>query len=426
MPKFTQNLLILTGIALVLLAIYFSQNPRYKSIEQQQTGNKSTASSNHPSSASARPARSRSVGASKLPPSTHEYTELKNFIIPELKLDQTSLKQALYQLRDHYYNACQLTGEQPIHFKFVIHGTPIDPHTITITNRSFLKNLNILALLSGMELTREGNIITFSAIDSIGSNNTKTIIVPPDTVEILASLHQGTADAEASDILKQLAHAGQTDLSFDPAKSTLTLSGDSLEIERIENLIKQYIRTPVSQIRILTKIVKVPTENLETFAASPRGTLSIDTKSAQTYTAGETQMILRGLAQTPGTDIHTFPSGLSRPNESSTIEFIREVIYPSPTAETEFTKDWTGFKITTQPSRLGLGSMPKLTFNRGIMNPSNNPETPLSIEHRVDRIENYIPYDKTIMVPIQSDEGTTSFLFLTLEEIDAAGTKIKR
>ena len=426
MPRFTRNLLILTGIALVLLAIYFSQSSHYKSIEPRQTSNKNTASSDNPKSPTARPARHRSAGQSKRPPPSHEYTQLKDFIIPELKLEQATFKQALYDLRDHYYDVCQLTGEKPIHFEFVIHGTPIDSHTITITNRPFLKNLKILSILGGMEMTREGQIITLTAIDSAGRHETKTIVVPPGISKKLAPRHQGTAHAEASKILKQLAHASKTELSLNSIKSTLTLSGDSLEIKRIEALTNQYIRTRPTQIRVMTKIITVSKEAMTALDSSENPALQLDRKSIQTYSASEAQMIMRALAQTSGVDVVTAPSVLARPNEKFTIEVIQDAIFPSPTPEAEFIEDWTGFKITGQPSRLGFGSIPKLTYNRGIMIRSNNADTPISIKHRKDSIENFIPADKTIMAPLQSDEGKTTYLFLTLEEIDAAGVKINQ
>lgn len=426
MSRSSRNLLIFAGIALLLLTIYLSRNSGHESIIQQQTGNESAVRSDNPNSTSTRPSRRRSLRQAKLPPSSHEYAKLKDFIIPELKLEQSTFKQALHDLRDHYYDVCQLTGEKPIHFKFVIHGTPIDPHTITITNRSFLKNLNILALLGGMKMTQERRIITLTAIDSLGSHETKTILVPPGISKKLAPRHQGTVHDEASKILKQLAHATKTELSLNPAKSTLTLSGDSLEIERIEALINQYIRTRPTQIRTMSKIITVSKEAMRALASSENQTIQLDEKSAQTFSAVETQMIMRGLAQTPGTDLVTAPSVLARPNEKFTIEVIQDAIFPSTTTEEEFTSDWTGFKITGQPSRLGFGIIPKLTFNRGVMNQSNNTDAPISIKHRVDTIENFIPANKTIMAPIQSDEGKTTYLFLTLEEIDAAGIKINR
>jgi hypothetical protein len=225
--------------------------------------------------------------------------------------------------------------------------------------------------------------------------------------------------------LRELTHTHHCDISFDPDRSAIRISGNNDEVERIQSLIDIYQNTPPTQIRTLTKIITIP-EGALTHVAINDQVPQLDGKSTLILSDGQSQMLMRLLAQTREADIMSAPSGISRPNEQLTIEIIREIIFPSVTDPATFSKDWTGFKITAQPALLGFGITPQLLFNRGIMDTTHNNDTAISIRHIQDQVENYTPTNRTIIAPIQSEKGKTSYLFLTMQEIDATGARITR
>ena len=74
----------------------------------------------------------------------------------------------------------------------------------------------------------------------------------------------------------------------------------------------------------IDSVLNNPTRNAQTDTVAP-GILSL----TGLFSAGQVQLIMRGLAQKKGTDIMTAPSVLARSGETATIEIIREFIYPT-------------------------------------------------------------------------------------------------
>ena len=249
----------LVGCVLLLALAY------YALIHQEKPNSNAADSKNQPihrnvseDTPAPRPNRRLSRKQTSAASPTHTYAELKNFIIPELKLENSTFKQALYDLRDHYYQICQLIGEKPILLKFKIQGNALSPHTITLRNQSLLKALDTLAALGGMELTREGNLITYTSIPPTEGTSSVELRVRPDLDKALGI--ESTSSLAAK--LKEIAHANHCNIRFNPNKSTIQLSGNTNEIERIQSLIEIYQNTPLTQIRMMTKIITMHEKNL--------------------------------------------------------------------------------------------------------------------------------------------------------------------
>ena len=83
---------------------------------------------------------------------THDYGQLKDFVLPELKLENVTFRQAIHQLQNEYYRVCQLTGERPILMKFDFQNKKSHEFSINLSNSPFSKALLILSSIADVNL----------------------------------------------------------------------------------------------------------------------------------------------------------------------------------------------------------------------------------------------------------------------------------
>jgi len=354
----------------------------------------------------------RNQATSKVRPKpTHTYGELKDFMIPELKVDNITFNQALYQLRDSYYEICLRTGEKPIPFKFTVEEPSQRTINITLKNLSFTNMLETLAAIEGMKMETENRQITFTHMKKSGTLYTQTLTVPPGLLEKLKrnssglysvepniSGENGTLQKVVAQRFKELMALEGAAISYAPSTLQLIVNADARDLKRIEQIIDHYLAVPPSQIKTSTQTI-VMDDNI------PFDPSWVNQPEAMSK-----------FYQTPGVDVVTSPSVISLSGESSTVEVIRE----SPNRTNN--RDWTGYKITNQTSFLGFGMNGQTFYDRGMR--SDTPESP--IVHNKTTQDAYVQRGNVQVILLKPVNGRRSYLLVTHQEIDATGQPIQR
>lgn len=364
------------------------------------------------------------------PPATHQYAQLKDFIIPELKLEETNFTQALHQLVNEYHRICRLTGEQPIMMKFDSRHASNHSFSLTLTNLSFTSMLKTLSSIARVTYERNENTLVFSPIKKHGHAFTRTYVAAPDIEAKLGITSSKTIDPLGPDALREplfptttvstrlkelldIPGDGESIINYIPATGTLIVRADLSEIQRIGTLFEAYLSSPPAQVRVTSKVVCFDSKSIgENFPVPEAPTTMSD---------AELQQFFKTAAKTRGTGIMTMPSVLTRPGKEATIEVTREVIIPSPANPQQMTKDWTGVKMRIHPVLMGFGTMIRPSLDIGELAPSTT-----SVTHHRWGQQTFVTPENTMIYPYDDPEGRKLFLFVTHQEIDAAGQAVVR
>jgi len=329
---------------------------------------------------------------------THSYTELKDFMIPELKLENITFKQALYQLQKRYNEICKETGETPVSFRFKIQGESQRLINFRLNNLSFTAMLKTLAAIEGMAMVIEDRTISFSAHEKSGIKLTKTITVPPNaaarlTPDPISPIDPFSSDKNAplpprtnlSTIIRELFGLTESKISYLAASSTLVVNANSVDIARIESLVANYLKSPPPQIKTTSRIINVA----EGAQFDPTSINQPD--------------FYEKITSTPGIEIVSSPTVISRAGATATVQQIREVV--SPTSSGGFTTDHTGLTIKYNTGLLGFGISSNTTFDRGYLTGDTNKpvaHTQISDEDFLERSSTHIIRLTMIKCPISS------------------------
>ena len=399
---------IISAIALLLALCYFishklQSNSKAQQLTKRSAGDLIASEEMGNLRSTRRAARSQSKDSE----ATHSYAELKDFMIPELKLENATFKQALYQLRKQYFEICQQTEENPITFQFNIKGGSNLPINTKLLTSSFLAMLNTLAALEGMAMEIEGRNITFTANEKTGILVTKKFPRPQKLfARGVETTHTDIASKELSRSpknhtkrhLENLLNASLDISSIDP----LTITADSTDIARIEALFNNYLSSPPSLIKTTSHIIKV--NDRTTF----------DPESLNQADFDKTRITPEGI------EILNQPTSISRPGETTRTEIIRE--FTHPTGSGDFVKDHTGLTVEHTSELLGFGTDSNIYVDQGYFTGKSG--TP--IKHDEITTKKFSPRSKQKLIPLSTIDGSRQYLIISQEEVDPTGEKIVR
>jgi len=130
----------------------------------------------------------------------------------------------------------------------------------------------------------------------------------------------------------------------------------------------------------------------------------------------------RRVQQVESVDLMTLPSVVARMGEQSTIEQIREVIYPGD--DGEFVTDWTGIRVSSTPEGHGFGFRQTSHFeSRELVGDGENLSA-ASFSSNEIQIGDIAPNRFTLSAN-QEIEGNRELSFLSVPQlIDASGQAI--
>ena len=323
---------------------------------------------------------------------THSYAKLKDFIIPEFTLDGTTFKQALYQLRQQYYEICKQTGETPIHFQFVLDGASQREIKFSMKYTSFTSMLKTLAAIEGMNMQITGRTISFTRIEKAGTQDSIDI---PDSFDFKVPREWGSFfDVELPWLAATFGiPIDQLEVSV---ADKLSITADASDIKRIESLFKNYFDRPSVQFRTSGRVINVSGDSDfdPQWLSDPK---------------------LTKLMALKGTDIMTLPSVMARNDESAIIEVIKEYIYPNDSGG--FNQDNIGITLTHQTGQLGFGIGLNTEFLEGYLTGNKNEP----VKYVDTEQQGYSQLSKPVVTKLNTKDGSLSYLVTTYEEIDPSG-----
>ena len=356
---------------------------------------------------------------------THSYAELKDFIIPELRLENITFKQALYELNKKYNEICKLSGETPISFRFKIEGASNRPIQFTLRNLSFTAMLETLSAIEGMSMLQDGRDVSFSPLKDSGTKETRLMTMSPTMMEKLstASSKLGIKLDSMSNVrrssamftfqhdlyqlsfiptLSKLLDIPESSFTFKKSTSQLSITADAVQADRIDTLVANFLSKPVLQVKIKSQVITV----------SPDSNFDPATISDPDF--------FRHLASTPGVDILTSPTLVMRAGETATISMTEEFTYQSESNDS--VKDATGLTIENQAGFAGFGLNASAHYDSSYRtNDSANPVKHIETAH-----SEYTRRSTPSIVRLNTHDGSQSYLILTHEEIDASGRTVTR
>ncbi|MGJ8671884.1 hypothetical protein [Rubritalea sp.] len=337
-------------------------------------------------------------------PLEHKAEHLVDFHLQEIEFIDDSLEQAVAKLLYNYETICLRTGEKPIAFNLHIEGEPIGNITFK-WGGSFKGLLQDLALMAGMDLHLDEDIITFTEPEDTSDQpkTTQSFAVPPDFPWLLPSSHLShekmTPNQAMQLLAKQLRFGPESKLWFSRPRSALTVRSDQTKLNKVADLVDRVRSIIPIQSKIKTTLYSVPKTAFDTET----------TPHQSSFTEEEFHTYLDTAPDYLESDLHTL---VVRYNEGTQLELIRET-----GAESE---DWGGLRINYNPSKIGFRNHLKVEYEQ---RPLDNPGfIKISIDQEVKvSKESFIKNNEPTFLKTHESEGYTYYIGVFASEIDATG-----
>ena len=347
----------------------------------------------------------RADRAAPLPRPTHLPEELVRFFLPSMRIEGLNLNEALELLLETYRETCAISGEVPLHVKFV---TPRDKPLpdLLLEARSFDRTIQLLAGLCGMEVRRSGTTYKLTEIEGDAHPNKKTAIAP-DTVSRIAEMF-GNDEGDLGKLLSEAGVSADSGMKIEvAAEGLVTIEGGTAAERAIAiNLLGIVSRTENLQHKLTSRIVEIP----------PHLDLGFSNKSV--FTEGETQVIIRELGNTEGVHTMTLPSVTSLSGKEASIEIMKEVFSLDATGKVREKPLGIGKKVTVKSSSVGFGNNIDFRYEDiGL-----DPVAPSGIRHLSDvRSEGYLGDKSSRIISTEREDGSRYLTIVTVTLIDATG-----
>lgn len=368
----------------------------------------------------------REVAATR---ATHSPARLAEFILPEVLIAGLDLEGAVRKVMTAYEATCKRTDENPLPLKFVFAGGNHRKINVHLQGKSFQSSLRLLAALSGMKVSRNELEYRFELLAGSAAGMKQTLEVSPDFSAELDKLagskepHNADPFAEpvspkSTPIREKLAALG---LELDPS-ATVTLSNSGkLEIANLTPadaaalsvLARTLSDQPRVQQKFTSKVLDLPAGMDWTPPASNH--MSED----------QVQLLMHEMSQSTGVHLRTLPSVTSKSGQTTSIEIVRDFIYPVDETGEKFEKHQIGHVMQVGGNSLGFGNDVYFNYTdtTGELDPANG--KPI-INTRANLSDLGFSNDGGTRIVTQTrPDGTKTLLLLTSQLIDATGRPIR-
>jgi hypothetical protein len=359
---------------------------------------------------------------------THSPERLREFMLPALDIEEMSLEAALGKLKMAYDDACRKSGETPLPLTFAIATGEDRKLTVHLPVGSFKSSVQLLATLSGMKVSRKGTAYQFSPIENEQKTVHRNLEVPPNFQTALNEIagrddksSDPFAEPKPEDRVSIQENLEGLGLISPSTRVTLAANGElsmvsqnSVDAEVLSDLARNLADQVPIQVKNETKIVEIPSGSDWTPPENPN------------LTSAGMDAVMRGLAQTTGAELATFPSITARYGQDANIEIVRELIYPTDDSNTEFESRNIGkvLKIHTNP--VAFGNEVGYHFTDTAVESMGTAVLEPIIRTRTEMLEsNYMDDAGTRMVVQTREDGSRTVLFIKTLKIDATGRPIE-
>ncbi|RYD22979.1 MAG: hypothetical protein EOP88_06065 [Verrucomicrobiaceae bacterium] len=348
---------------------------------------------------------------------THPPQRLREFILPEVKIEGLGLEEALRKLYATYQDACIRSGEHPLPLEFTV--PPGNKHRLNLrlAEQNFNSSVHLLAALCGMKVSRDDLEYRFEPIAEESKLAQQAMRVSPDLSARLLAM--AGLDPETRMPFTEIAAALGLELDAS-TRLSLTASG-VLNMESAS----------FSDVSALTALVKSAdeqrplqhkfTSHLLELSPDYQGTLP----DLSVMAASERLLFLRNMAQKIGVTVSTFPTCTAKSGQDTTVEVTRELIAEKEGIVGEFESHQTGHILKIRSDSLGFGHDLSVhyTDTTGALDPVTL--RPI-INRRTDISDTGFSGDNNTRISVQTrPDGSKTLFLLTSEMIDATGRPIR-
>lgn len=237
---------------------------------------------------------------------------------------------------------CQQTNQEVLPLVFDVSPELLNAKSSAILNGDFLFNLSLINLIYGAEMVKSANELKFSPMVTDEESMKATVSVPPNFDSFMALKPQSSSRDLILTLESLLSLSKDTEVTYSREKSSLQLKGPKSELDRVKQFAELCYREKPRQIRISTKLLKIP-RDADLFDEK------INDEPAS-LSDGQVLMLMRSVSGVSGSTISTLPSIVARPSELAKIDIFREF----PPREFSSKVDWVGVKLQAKPELLGL------------------------------------------------------------------------